>query len=87
MSNSDVEGNSSNDFAHAAIFASMEEYKKNPDNLFNDDSLAVMACNTLWSGMSCELEDGMVLIVKFGIVGLSKANSSIFQCILVMTTT
>lgn len=79
LSNNDVKDNSSNDFAHAAIFASMDEYNKDPQNFFDDDSLAVMACNTLWSGMSCEMTDGMVLAIKFGTIGLSKVNSNVFS--------
>lgn len=78
LANKEVPGNTSDDFAHAAVFASMEDYNKN-SSLFNDDSLHVMACNTLWSGMSGEWTDGMVLLVKFGKIGLSKVDNNIFN--------
>lgn len=79
LENDDVEGNTSNDFSHVAVFNNMEEYNKDPNNFFNDDSLAVRACNTLWNGFSCELTDGMVLVVKMGTVGMTKKNKNIFD--------
>lgn len=80
LSNNDVPENTSEDFAHAAVFASMEDYNKEGNNsFFNDDSLSVSACNTLWSGMSGEWTDGMVLVVKFGKVGLTRVNKNIFD--------
>ena len=79
LSNRDVPDSTSDDFSHVAIFNNMEEYNKDPHNFFNDDSLAVIACNTLWGGMSCDMTDGMVLIVNMGKAGLSKVNSNIFD--------
>ena len=79
LDNSEVPGNESNEFAHVAIFPSMEEYNADPNNFFNDDSRAVMACNTFWNGMSCEMTDGMVLVVLMGKIGMTKVNSHMFD--------
>lgn len=79
LSNDEVPDNEGDDFSHVAVFKNMEEYSENPDDFFGDDSLAVMACNTLWNGMSMELTDDMVIVVKMGMAGIRKANSGIFD--------
>ena len=81
LKNSEVAGNSDEDFSHIAVFSSMEEYNKDPDNFFNDDSHALIACNTVWNGFSYELIDGMVLCVKMGKAGITKhsKNHPIFK--------
>ena len=52
LNNASVAQNTIEDISHVAIFSSMEEYNKDPDNLFNDDSRALIACNTYWDGFS-----------------------------------
>lgn len=81
LANNDVPENTFDDFSHVAIFPSMEEYNKDPDNFFDDGSLAIMACNTAWSSMSYEMTDGMVLVVRMGKISLSKVNSNIFDAL------
>ena len=78
LSNSDLDDSDSDNFSHVAVFNNMDEYNQSGGDFFGDESPAVMACNTLWNGMSMELTDDMVLVVKMGIAGLSKTKSSIF---------
>lgn len=78
LKNSEISYNTDNDISHVAVFNSMEEYKKDPENLFNDDSLALIACNTYWNGFSYELTDGMILYVKMGKAGIVKHSKNLF---------
>lgn len=76
LSSSDL--NDNDKFSHVAIFNNMDEYNQSGGEFFSDDSPAVMACNTQLGGMSMELTDDMVLVVKMRVAGLRKTKSSIF---------
>ncbi len=78
LKNSEVPQSMDNDFCHVAVFSSMEEYKINPDNLFDEDSHALIACNTFWNGFSYELTDGMVLFIKMGKAGITRHSKNLF---------
>ena len=79
LENSDTPGNTQDDFSHVAIFNSIYDYQRDPYNIFDEGSYAITACNTLWNGLSCELIDDMVLVVYFGIAGITKANNNLFS--------
>ena len=79
LKNSDTPGNNQDDFCHVAIFNSIDDYKKDPNNIFDEGSYALTSCNTMWSGLSYKLIDGMVLVVYFGIAGVTKADDNLFS--------
>lgn len=81
LKNSDTPGNTQDDFSHVAIFNSIDDYKKDPNNIFNEGSYAIASCNTMWNGLSCELNDGMVLVVYLGLAGITKADDNLFSII------
>ncbi len=78
LKNSEVAQNTDNDISHVAVYSSMEEYNKDPDNFFDDDSCTLIACNTFWNGFSYELTDGMILYVKMGKAGITKHSRNLF---------
>lgn len=79
LKNSETPGNTQDDFSHVAIFNSIDDYKKDPNNIFNEGSYAIASCNTMWNGLSCELTNGMVLVVYLGIAGITKADNDLFS--------
>ena len=68
-----------NNFSHVAIFKNIDDYYNSPSDFFDNNSLALIACNTYMDGMTYDLTDGMVLVVKMHEAGIKKLNSGIFN--------
>ena len=66
------------EYAHVAFFNSVDDYNSTND-WFGDDSPTINACNTLWSGMTGDLTDGMVIAVKVGHAGIRKVSGGLFD--------
>ena len=79
LQNGDLPGDDPQ-YSHVAIFSNMDDYKKESNNYswFEDDSICVDACNTIWGGINCELSDGMVIAVAFGTAGIRRHYSDLF---------
>lgn len=69
------------EYAVVAVFNSASEYMRNSDSwkwLNEDFNAAVHVCNTLLSGVTIELKDGMVLAVGYGRAAIRPFDGSIF---------
>ena len=69
------------EFSWVAIFNSIEDCKSEASywSWDDDDSKCITWVNTLWSGLTYDLTDGMVLAVGFGTAGIRKSQPSLFK--------